>query len=172
MPAEFLGDREEGFEMTWEEWINTEIGPRVVGGHYDHGDDASAYEVLAIERGPRPTWPIWQITVRSASGRVHTHCSRWNSRRDRERGTEPSSASAPTIHCPRDGASAEEYQVRNPDTGDVFDRARCTHCGHSWALDPGADASCRACGGSGEPGAPRLTALRTPLCECVGTAGT
>ena len=70
--------------------------------------------------------------------------------------------------CP---SRAEEYQVRNPDTGDVFDRARCTHCRHSWDLDPGADALCRACGGSGDPGARHRTALFAPRCGCVGTAG-
>lgn len=171
MPAELLGDREEGFEMTWAEWIATQIGPRVVGGHYDHGDDATAYEVLDIDPGPRLAWPIWQITVRRANGQVHTHCSRWDSRRDRARVTEPIAASAPTLRCPRDGSRAEEYQVRNPDTGDVFDRARCTHCRHSWYLDPGADAVCRACGGSGDPGARHRTALLAPRCGCVGTAG-
>ncbi|MFD7867599.1 hypothetical protein [Streptomyces sp. NPDC059783] len=87
MPAELLGSREEGFEMTYEEWIGTQIGPRVVGGRYDHGDDASAYDVLAIDPGPRPlgTWPVWQITVRRADGQEHTHCSGWDPRRDRVR---------------------------------------------------------------------------------------
>lgn len=87
MPAELLGSREEGFEMTYEEWIATQIGPRVVGGRYDHGDDATAYDVLAIDPGPRPlgTWPIWQITVRGTDGQERTHCSGWDPCRDRVR---------------------------------------------------------------------------------------
>ena len=86
MPAELLGGREEGFEMTWEEWINTQVGPRVVGGRYDHGSDASAYEVLDIERGPRIGWPVWQVTVRFlADGRESEHCSGWDASRDRVR---------------------------------------------------------------------------------------
>ncbi|MGW1037590.1 NUDIX domain-containing protein [Streptomyces antibioticus] len=85
MPAELLGDREEGFEMTYEEWIATQVGPRVVGGRYNHGDAASTYEVLAIERGPRPlgVWPVWDITVRfEQDGRETTHCTGWDARRD------------------------------------------------------------------------------------------
>ncbi|MEU1312628.1 NUDIX domain-containing protein [Streptomyces cinnamoneus] len=85
MPAELLGDREEGFEMTYEEWIATQVGPRVVGGRYSHGDAASTYEVLAIERGPRPlgVWPVWDITVRfEQDGRETTHCTGWDARRD------------------------------------------------------------------------------------------
>ncbi|MDG5807943.1 hypothetical protein P9869_35910 [Streptomyces ossamyceticus] len=84
MPAEALGDRDEGFEMTYAEWINTQVGPRVVGARYDHGDDASAYEVLAIDRGPRRTWPTWQITVRyDRDGQDTTHCTGWNPAKDR-----------------------------------------------------------------------------------------
>lgn len=86
MPAELLGDREEGFEMTYEDWIATQVGPRVVGGRYNHGDDASAYEVLAIERGPRPlgTWPVWDMTVRyDRDSRDTTHCSGWDAGKDR-----------------------------------------------------------------------------------------
>lgn len=88
MPAELLGDRAEGFEMTYEEWINTQVGPRVVGGRYDHGDAASAYEVLAIERGPRPlgSWPVWQMTVRyDVGGRETAHCTGWDAAKDRTR---------------------------------------------------------------------------------------
>lgn len=87
MPAELMGGREEGFEMTWEEWIATQVGPRVVGGRYDHGDNASAYDVVAIDPGPRPlgTWPVWQITVRGTDGHERTHCSGWDARRDRVR---------------------------------------------------------------------------------------
>lgn len=83
MPAGLLGDRAEGFEMTYEEWISTQIGPRVVGGRYDHGDDASAYDVVDIDHGPRTEWPVWQITVRGTDGRERTHCSGWDARRDR-----------------------------------------------------------------------------------------
>ncbi|THA65403.1 NUDIX hydrolase [Streptomyces sp. A0642] len=71
--------------MTWEEWIATQIGPRVVGGRYNHGHAGSTYEVLAIERGPRPlgTWPVWDISVRyDEDGRERTHCTGWDARRD------------------------------------------------------------------------------------------
>lgn len=85
MPAELLGDRDEWFEMTHEEWINTQVGPRLVGGRYDHGDDATAYEVLDIDRGPRASWPTWQITVCGRDGRERTHCTGWDPRRDRVR---------------------------------------------------------------------------------------
>lgn len=84
MPAELLGDRSEGFEMTYEEWITTQIGPRVVGGRYRSGYGGTAYEVLAIERGPRRlgTWPVWDITVRYDDGRQTTHCTSWDASRD------------------------------------------------------------------------------------------
>lgn len=84
MPAELLGDREEGFEMTYEEWVTLQVGPRVVGGRYDHGDAARAYEVLAVDRGPRKSWPTWQIRVRYDGDRQDTtHCTGWNPARDR-----------------------------------------------------------------------------------------
>ncbi|MER5312330.1 hypothetical protein ABT034_31640 [Streptomyces sp. NPDC002773] len=83
IPAEILGDREEGFEMTWEEHTALQVGPRRVGGRYDHGYSGSEYEVLAIDRGPRESWPSWQITVRGADGQVREHCTGWDSRRDR-----------------------------------------------------------------------------------------
>ncbi|MFF3958787.1 hypothetical protein ACFYY1_37125 [Streptomyces sp. NPDC001890] len=85
MSAEQLGDQEDGCEMTYEEWIATQVGPRVVGGRYNHGDAGSGYEVLAIERGPRPLgiWPVWDITVRyDQDDRVTTHCTGWDARRD------------------------------------------------------------------------------------------
>ncbi|WP_327332943.1 NUDIX domain-containing protein [Streptomyces anulatus] len=85
MPAELLGDRSEGFEMTYEEWIATQVGPRVVGGRYRHSDAGGTYEVLAIERGPRPpgVWPVWDITVRfERDSRENTHCTGWDARRD------------------------------------------------------------------------------------------
>ncbi|MGW1043696.1 RapZ C-terminal domain-containing protein [Streptomyces sp. NPDC002547] len=83
IPGEALGDREEGFEMTWEEHAALQIGPRRVGGRYDHGYADSEYEVLAIDRGPRKSWPSWQITVRGADGQVREHCTGWDPRRDR-----------------------------------------------------------------------------------------
>lgn len=84
VPAEQLGDRAEGFEMSWEEFVGLQVGPRAVGGRYDHGDDDSAYEVLAIDRGPRTQWPSWQITVRyQHDGRETTHCTGWDPARDR-----------------------------------------------------------------------------------------
>ncbi|MFI7352131.1 hypothetical protein ACIBSR_38495 [Streptomyces sp. NPDC049936] len=83
IPAEALGDREEGFEMTWEEHTALQVGPRRVGGRYDHGYADSEYEVLAIDRGPRESWPSWQITVRGKDGEVREHCTGWDPRRDR-----------------------------------------------------------------------------------------
>lgn len=80
--AESLGDREEGYEMTWEEWTNLQIGPRKVGGRYRVGTHGPEYTVLDIERGPRTSWPSWQISVRWADGRETSHCSRWDSGRD------------------------------------------------------------------------------------------
>lgn len=82
IPTEALGD-EEGFEMTWEEFVALQVGPRRVGGRYDHGDAGSEYEVLAIDHGPRTSWPSWQITVRGADGQVREHCTGWNPDRDR-----------------------------------------------------------------------------------------
>ncbi|MEU2834898.1 hypothetical protein ABZ667_40755 [Streptomyces lavendulae] len=50
----------------------------------NHGSEDSAYEITAIEHGPRDTWPSWQITVRYAmDGRVVTHCTGWDPSRDR-----------------------------------------------------------------------------------------
>ncbi|MFB9464417.1 NUDIX domain-containing protein [Streptomyces cinereospinus] len=106
MPAELLGDREEGFEMTYEEWIATQIGPRFVGGRYHHGDATSTYEVLAIERGPRPlgTWPVWDITVRfEKDGRETTHCSGWDARRDTVVAQPPTTYTADVVAVDPDG---------------------------------------------------------------------
>lgn len=86
MPGELLGGREEGFDMTWQEFVALQVGPRRVGGHYDHGYADSAYEVLAVDRGPRPlgSWPSWQITVRfTKDGRIREHCTGWDPRTDR-----------------------------------------------------------------------------------------
>ncbi|MDD9383126.1 hypothetical protein M8Z33_42070 [Streptomyces sp. ZAF1911] len=81
--AESLGD-EPGYEMSHLAWAGLQIGPRRVGGHYDHGSEDTAYEVITIEHGPRDTWPSWQITVRYAmDGRTVTHCTGWDPSRDR-----------------------------------------------------------------------------------------
>ncbi|MER7761328.1 hypothetical protein [Streptomyces sp. NPDC097619] len=81
--AESLGD-EPAFEMSHLAWANLQIGPRRVGGHYDHGSEDTAYVVTAIEHGPRDTWPSWQITVRyTKDGRTTTHCTGWDPSRDR-----------------------------------------------------------------------------------------
>jgi hypothetical protein len=106
MPAELLGDRAEGFEMTWEEWIATQIGPRRVGGRYDHGYDGSAYEVLAIDPGPRPlgTWPVWQITVRfDKDDRTTEHCTGWDARCDRVVAQPPADVTIVSIGRLHDG---------------------------------------------------------------------
>ncbi|MBB1258317.1 hypothetical protein [Streptomyces alkaliterrae] len=79
--SDAIGDGEEGFEMTWEEFVSLQIGPRRVGGRY--GDAGSAYEVLAIDRGPRPGWPSWHITVRDDDGHVRETCTGWNPQHDR-----------------------------------------------------------------------------------------
>ncbi|MGN9845888.1 hypothetical protein ACTMTI_47995 [Nonomuraea sp. H19] len=66
----------------YERWVAEQIGPRKVGGRYDHGYEDSAYEVLAIERGPRDSWPVWRIKVRDQAGE-HWHRTGWDPRRDR-----------------------------------------------------------------------------------------
>ena len=55
--------------------------PRVVGGTYRSGYWAEDYTVLAITYGH----PIWgtQWTCRWQDGRVTTHSTEWNWRRDR-----------------------------------------------------------------------------------------
>ncbi|MET9568550.1 lamin tail domain-containing protein [Streptomyces virginiae] len=59
--------------MTFEEFVNLQVGPRVVGGRYQVGVGGEEYEVVEIDRGPRATWPSWQITVRwQSDGRVLT----------------------------------------------------------------------------------------------------
>ncbi|MCZ0984068.1 hypothetical protein O1L60_45720 [Streptomyces diastatochromogenes] len=83
IPDELRGDREEDFEMTWEEFVSLQVGPRRVGGRYDHGYTGSEYEVLALDRGPRASWPSWRITVRGSDGQVREHCTGWDARQDR-----------------------------------------------------------------------------------------
>ncbi|MFJ5122948.1 hypothetical protein [Kitasatospora sp. NPDC088548] len=79
-----------------------------------------------------------------------------------------------TITCPRcQTPGADEYGEPDSTSDDYADCARCRSCGLEWALDPGADASCTTCGGSGIPGA-GPTRTRTPdgwqpapNCECL-----
>ena len=130
MPAELLGDRAEGFEMTYEEWVTLQVGPRAVGGRYDHGDPAGAYEVLAIDRGPRPSWPTWQITVRyDRDGREATHCTGWDSARDRVL-VRPVVRSANNDF---DGRLTEGSVVLTQDPEGSGWAARCTSTGCAWA---------------------------------------
>ncbi|TLQ39006.1 zinc ribbon domain-containing protein [Streptomyces marianii] len=89
--AEAIGD-EEGLELTHEEWVAMQVGPRRVGGRYDHGYADSQYEVLDIDRGPRATWPSWQITVRDTDGETRKHCTSWDPRRDRAIAEPPADA--------------------------------------------------------------------------------
>jgi predicted kinase len=64
------------------------------------------------------------------------------------------------IPCPSCRSTAtEEYGEPIPGTDDYADCVRCPACGHTWALDPGADLACPSCGGSGTPGG-----------HCPGTA--
>lgn len=82
--AEALGDRAEGCELTFEEWISLQIGPRRPGGHYWNGSSGAAYDVLSVEPGPRPSWPSWQMTVRwEQDGTTTVHSTGWDPRRDR-----------------------------------------------------------------------------------------
>ncbi|MFB6840259.1 hypothetical protein [Streptomyces sp. NPDC056361] len=82
IPAELIGD-EEGFAMTHEEFVNLQVGPRRVGGRYRVGVNGEEYEVVEIDRGPRETWPSWQIVVRwQNDGRQTAHCTGWDDRRD------------------------------------------------------------------------------------------
>ncbi|MEU9044543.1 MULTISPECIES: hypothetical protein [unclassified Kitasatospora] len=64
-----------------------------------------------------------------------------------------------SITCPHCGSvDVEEFGEPIPTTHDDYaDCARCRTCGQEWGLDPGADASCTQCGGSGRPGNGPLT---------------
>ncbi|WP_404870986.1 hypothetical protein ACI1MP_37685 (plasmid) [Kitasatospora griseola] len=87
---------------------------------------------------------------------------------------EPLAHAQCTITCPRcHTPGAEEYSEPIRATHDDYaECARCRSCGLEWALDPGADACCTTCGGSGTPGAGpsrRRTAdgwEPTPTCHC------
>jgi hypothetical protein len=111
IPGELLGDRDEGFEMTWEEFVALQVGPRRVGGRYDHGDADSEYEVLAIDRGPRTGWPSWQITVQGKDGQVREHCSGWDSRKDRVVAQAPADVTVVSIGRLHDDVEGEWADV-------------------------------------------------------------
>ncbi|MFE7268744.1 hypothetical protein ACFU9B_43490 [Streptomyces sp. NPDC057592] len=77
-------------------------------------------------------------------------------------------ALAIVITCPLcKTPGAQEFGLPIPHTDDSADCARCIkpECGLSWGLDPGADASCTECGGSGNTG--RGTAY-DPRCTACG----
>lgn len=65
-------------------WFKEVIGPRKVGGRYYSHCSGCEYTVLNIETN-RPTWPIWQITIRweDADRRVVKHCTAWDPDWDR-----------------------------------------------------------------------------------------
>lgn len=60
-------------------------------------------------------------------------------------------------------ADVEDFGQPIPGTDDSADCARCRRCGHSWAIDPGADGSCMCCGGSGSLGSQGYS---DPRCPC------
>ncbi|WP_329182155.1 hypothetical protein OG754_40265 (plasmid) [Streptomyces decoyicus] len=60
-------------------------------------------------------------------------------------------------------ADVEDFALHIPHTDDSADCARCRRCGHDWAIDPGADGSCMACGGNGHLGGQTLS---DPRCPC------
>ncbi|MFF8790842.1 hypothetical protein [Streptomyces sp. NPDC015125] len=60
-------------------------------------------------------------------------------------------------------ADVEDFDLPIPHTDDTAPCARCRRCGHKWALDPGADGCCVACGGNGHLGRQRLD---DPRCPC------
>ncbi|MFF2080603.1 hypothetical protein ACFVXG_38295 [Kitasatospora sp. NPDC058162] len=69
---------------SYRRWVARQIGPRAVGGYYRSGYSDTVYEVLAIEPGPLPGWPVWRITVRTlGETSSRWHCSAWDERRDR-----------------------------------------------------------------------------------------
>ncbi|MFF4607810.1 hypothetical protein ACFY12_34355 [Streptomyces sp. NPDC001339] len=111
IPGELLGGREEGFDMTWQEFVALQVGPRRVGGRYDHGEHGSEYEVLAIDRGPRTGWPSWQITVRGRDGEVREHCTGWDSRRDRVVAQAPADVTVVSIGRLHDDVEGEHADV-------------------------------------------------------------
>lgn len=68
-------------EPTYEEWVQEQIGPRQVGGRYYNHYGGQAYTVLAIDPGPRNTWPVWNITViDDGATEPKSHCTAWDPR--------------------------------------------------------------------------------------------
>lgn len=63
-------------------WFKEVIGPREVGGRYYSHCSGREYTVINIETN-RPSWPIWQITIRWEDGREASHCTAWDPDRDR-----------------------------------------------------------------------------------------
>lgn len=66
--------------MTQQQWTDTEIGPRQVGGRYRSGYYGMRYEVLAVHRNV-PVWG-WAMTVRWADGRTTSHSTAWRNGQD------------------------------------------------------------------------------------------
>lgn len=77
----------------YEAWVDECLGPRQVGGRYHCGYWAQDYTVVAIERGPREGWPVWQITVRDdGDGQTRSHCTAWEPKCDRVLAEPPTGA--------------------------------------------------------------------------------
>jgi hypothetical protein len=57
------------------------VGPRVIGGRYLCGYWQQEYVVLAFGAGMSGS--DWSVTVRWEDGRTTSHCTPWDSRRDR-----------------------------------------------------------------------------------------
>ncbi|MFF1908256.1 hypothetical protein [Kitasatospora sp. NPDC058218] len=66
---------------SYRRWVARQIGPRAVGGYYRSAHSDVVYEVLAVEPGPLPGWPVWKITVRQlGESRSYWHCTAWDER--------------------------------------------------------------------------------------------
>ncbi|MEE1783046.1 hypothetical protein PUR71_08970 [Streptomyces sp. SP17BM10] len=66
---------------SYRRWVARQIGPRRVGGFYRSVYSDTVYEVLAIDPGPRESWPVWQITVRTlGESSSRWHCTAWDER--------------------------------------------------------------------------------------------
>lgn len=69
--------------------------------------------------------------------------------------------------CPRPGCrstATESFAAPALNSDEMFDGIRCLDCGLEWVLDPGADADCTLCGGSGDPGGAYVPGA---VCACV-----
>lgn len=62
-----------------DKYLKNVIGPRVVGGQYRSGYWQKNYTVTAIEITDDMTW---SMTVQWEDGRVTSHCTAWNPKRD------------------------------------------------------------------------------------------